>query len=241
MRLLFCQYPHIVSLTPHPHLDTCAKHLSLYDPALLRHLQNLCSGKSVENGFQTWPGILKPNGLQLAAVHKLDALAHLALLKAVGVPLCKVSVEGLIVLNAVDAVNRRGIVLRVLEVLILVDAFDERRQIEIILAEQDANRLNGAHTGLAVVGAAVGNFHNIVIFYCRADLPQALDKLPAMLRLNVMEAFVADEVFDLIQSVQRGAYLHQLVQNGEHLLLDHGAALQQNLAHCQNLAAGEEA
>ena len=91
------------------------------------------------------------------------------------------------------------------------------------------------------MGAAVGNFHNIVIFYCRADLPQALDKLPAMLRLNVMEAFVADEVFDLIQSVQRGAHLHQLVQNGEHLLLDHGAAFQQDLAHCQNLAAGEEA
>ena len=62
-----------------------------------------------------------------------------------------------------------------------------------------------------------------------------------MLRLNVMEAFVANEVFDLIQSVQRGAHLHQLVQNGEHFLLDHGAALQQDLAHCQNLAAGEEA
>ena len=91
------------------------------------------------------------------------------------------------------------------------------------------------------MGTAVGNFHNIVIFYCRADLPQALDKLPAMLRLNVMEAFVADEVFDLIQSVQRGAHLHQLVQNGEHLLLDHGAAFQQNLAYRQNLAAGEEA
>ena len=139
MRLLFCQYPHIVSLTPHPHLDTCAKHLSLYDPALLRHLQNLCSGQTVKYRFQTRPGILKPNGLQLAAVHKLDALAHLALLKAVGVPLCKVSVEGLIVLNAVNTINRRGIVLRVLEVFVLVDAFDERRQIEIILAEQDAH------------------------------------------------------------------------------------------------------
>ena len=150
-------------------------------------------------------------------------------------------VEGFAILNAVNTINRRGIVLRVLEVLVLVDAFDERRQIEIILAEQDAHRLDGAHTGLAVVGTAVGNFHDIVIFYCRADLPQALDKLPAMLRLNVMEAFVADEVFDLIQSVQRGAHLHQLVQNGEHLLLDHGAAFQQDLAHCQNLAAGEEA
>ena len=137
MRLLFCQYPHIVSLTPHPHLDTCAKHLSLYDPALLRHLQNLCSGQTVKYRFQTRPGILKPNGLQLAAVHKLDALAHLALLKAVGIPLGKVSVEGLIVLDAVDAVNGGGVILRVLEMLILVDALDERCQIEIILAEQD--------------------------------------------------------------------------------------------------------
>lgn len=91
------------------------------------------------------------------------------------------------------------------------------------------------------MGAAVGNFHNIVIFYCCTYLPQALDKLPAMLRLNVMEVFVADEVFDLIQPVQRCTGEDQLVQNREHLLLDHGAALQQDLAHCQNLAAGEEA
>ena len=108
------------------------------------------------------------------AVHKLDALAHLTLLKTIRVSLGKVSVEGLIVLDTVDAINGRRIILWVPEVLILVDAFDERRQIEIILAEQDANRLDGAHTSLAIVGAAVGNFHNIVIFYCRADLPQAL-------------------------------------------------------------------
>jgi len=144
-------------------------------------------------------------------------------------------------LDTVDAVNRRGVVLRILEVLILVDALNKRRQIEIILAEQDAHRLNGAHAGLAIMGAAVGNFHNIVIFYCRADVPQTLNKLPAMLRLNVMEALVADEVFHLIQPVQRGAHLHQLIQNGEHFLLDHGAAFQQNLAHCQNLAAGKKA
>ena len=150
-------------------------------------------------------------------------------------------VEGLIVLNAVDAVNGGGVILRVLEMLILVDALNERSQIEVILTEQDANRLNSAHTGLAVVGAAVGNFHNIVIFYCRADLPQALDKLPAMLRLDIVKTFVADEVFDLIQPIQRCASPDQLVQNREHLLLDHGAAFQQDLAHCQNLAAGEEA
>lgn len=90
-------------------------------------------------------------------------------LKAIGIALGKVPVEGLIVLDAVDAVNRRGIVLRVLEVFILVNALNERSQIEIILTEQDAHRLNGAHTGLAVMGAAVGNLHNIVIFYCRAD------------------------------------------------------------------------
>ena len=91
------------------------------------------------------------------------------------------------------------------------------------------------------MGAAVGNFHNIVIFYCRTDFPQALDKLPAMLRLDIVKAFVADEVFDLIQAVQRCASPDHLVQNREHLLLDHGAALQQDLAHCQNFAAGEEA
>ena len=91
------------------------------------------------------------------------------------------------------------------------------------------------------MGAAVGNFHNIVIFYCRTDFPQAFDKLPAVLRLNVMEALVADEIFHLIQPVQRRASPDQLVQNGEHFLLDHRAAFQQDLAHCQNFAAGEKA
>ena len=126
---------YIVSLTSYPHLDARAKHLGFHDPALFRHLQDLCSGQSVENGFQTWPGILEPDGLQLAAVHELDALAHLALLKTVGVPLCKVPFEGLIVLDTVDAVNRRGVILRVLEMLILIDALNKRSQIEIILAE----------------------------------------------------------------------------------------------------------
>ena len=126
---------YIVSLTSYPHLDARAKHLGFHDPALFRHLQDLCSGQSVENGFQTWPGILEPDGLQLAAVHELDALAHLALLKTVGVPLCKVPFEGLIVLDAVNAINGRRIILWIFEVLVLVDAFDERRQIEIVLAE----------------------------------------------------------------------------------------------------------
>lgn len=151
------------------------------------------------------------------------------------------SVEGLIVLDTVNAINGRRIILRVLEVLVLVDALDERRQIEIILAEQDAHRLNSAHTGLAVVGTAVSNFHQVMVFDSGSNLPQAFNELSAMLWLNVMETLIADEVFDLIQPIQRCASPDQLVQNREHLLLDHGAALQQDLAHCQNLAAGEEA
>ena len=131
---------YIVSLTSYPHLDARSKHFRFHDPTLFRYLQNLCSGQSVENGFQTRPSILEADGLQFTAVHELDALAHLALLKAVGIPLGKMPVERLIVLDAVNAVNRRGIILRILEMLILVDAFDERRQIEIILAEQDAHR-----------------------------------------------------------------------------------------------------
>ena len=150
-------------------------------------------------------------------------------------------IEGLIVLDAVDAVNRRGVVLRVLKMLILVDAFDERRQIEIILAEQDAHRLDGAHSGLAAMRATVGDLHQVVIFYRRTDLPQAFNKFPTMLRLNVMEAFVADEVFHLIQTVQRRAGQNQLVQNRKHFLLDHGAAFQQNFADGQNLTARQKA
>ena len=52
------------------------------------------------------------------------------------------------------------------------------------------------------MGAAVNNFHQAVIFHRRSDFPQTFNEFPAMLRFNVMEALVADEVFHLIQPVQ---------------------------------------
>ena len=91
------------------------------------------------------------------------------------------------------------------------------------------------------MGSAVSNFQQVMVFDSSSNLPQTFNELSAMLRLDIVEAFVADEVFDLIQPIQRCASPDQLVQNREHLLLDHGAAFQQDLAHCQNLAAGEEA
>ena len=124
--------------------------------------------------------------------------------------------------------------------LVLVDTLNERCQIEIIFAEQNADRLDGAYPGLAIMGAAVGDLHQVVVFHRRSDLPQALDELAPVLRFDVMESLVADEVFDLIQPVKRCTGQNQLVQNREHFLLDHGAAFQQNLAYCQNLTAGEK-
>lgn len=61
-----------------------------------------------------------------------------------------------------------------------------------------------------------------------------------MLRLDVVETFVADEVFDLIQSIQRCTGQNELIQNREHLFFYHRAALQQNFADGQNLTARQK-
>ena len=56
-----------------------------------------------------------------------------------------------------------------------------------------------------------------------------------------MEAFVADEVFHLIQPVQWCTSQNELIQNREHLFFYHRAAFQQNFADGQNLTARQKA
>ena len=80
-----------------------------------------------------------------------------------------------------------------------------------------------------------------MVFHRRPDFPQALNKSSAMLRLDIVEAFVADEIFYLIQPVQRRTGPDQLVKDREHLFLNHRAAPQKNFADGQDLATGQKA
>mgnify|MGYP007026673958 CR=1 FL=1 len=52
------------------------------------------------------------------------------------------------------------------------------------------------------MGSAVSNFQQVMVFDSSSNLPQTFNELSAMLRLDIVEAFVADEVFHLIQPVQ---------------------------------------
>ena len=66
--------------------------------------------------------------------------------------------------------------------------------------------------------------------------PQAAqDGLP-MVRLDVMELFVADHLLHGAFVFLRYAAVDQLVQNRQHFIPPHGAAFQQNFADSQNLA-----
>jgi len=79
-----------------------------------------------------------------------------------------------------------------------------------------------------------------MVFDSSSNLPQTFNELSAMLRLDIVEAFVADEVFDLIQPVQWCTGKNQLVEDGKHLFFYHRATFQQNFADGQNLTARQK-
>ena len=54
-----------------------------------------------------------------------------------------------------------------------------------------------------------------------------------------MEPLILNQRHHLLQLLRRGTALDELIQDGEHLLLDHGTAFQQDLAHGQHLAVGQ--
>lgn len=57
-----------------------------------------------------------------------------------------------------------------------------------------------------------------------------------MVRFYIVKFLVGNQIFNRLLVFRRHASFHQLLQQGKHLLLPHGAALQQNLADSQNLA-----
>ena len=60
-----------------------------------------------------------------------------------------------------------------------------------------------------------------------------------MVRLDIMELFIADHLLHGAFVLLRYAAVDQLVQNRQHFIPPHGAAFKQDLAHGQNLAVAQ--
>lgn len=60
-----------------------------------------------------------------------------------------------------------------------------------------------------------------------------------MVRLDIMELFIADHLLHGAFVLLRYAAVDQLVQNRQHFIPPHGAAFEQDLAHGQNLAVAQ--
>lgn len=141
--------------------------------------------------------------------------------------------------DAVDAVDRRVRVLRVFKALLPVNAAQIRGQIEIILRKQDADRLDRPAHRLGAPEPLIVQFQHLTLLHGLPQLPQAAqDGLP-MVRLDIMELFIADHLLHGAFVFLRYAAVDQLVQNRQHFIPPHGAAFKQNLAHGQNLAVAQ--
>ena len=229
----FSYHLHPLPLTPDPHIQPISvKHLGFDDLSALWQLRHHPGGgQAVENGLDVGAGVLELDAPQLAAVHKLDALAHLALLEAVFIGHGEAVGRHGEPLDAVHTVDGGGFVGGVGEVLLLVDALDEGGQVKIVLAEQDAHRLHPAVFGRAVVGANIVHLENLVVPDGLAELPQLVHELFAVVGRHIVEPLVADQLLHGLQVLGRRAAGHQLVQNRVQLRLHKRAALEQNLAH----------
>lgn len=112
---------HIISLTSQPHIQTVAvKDLGLHQLAAFRQFfHHPGGGQTVQDGLNVGAGVLKPDVPQLAAVHELNALAHLPFLEAVLVGDVEPVVGHGKVRNAVHPVDGGRAVLRVGKVVFL--------------------------------------------------------------------------------------------------------------------------
>ena len=72
-------------LTAQPHIDSFAKYFSFNQLAIQQFLYHTSGGQAVQHSLQTGTSVLETQLLQLAAIHKLDTLAHFAFLKTVAV------------------------------------------------------------------------------------------------------------------------------------------------------------
>ena len=177
--------------------------------------------------------------MELAAVHELDPLAELPLFKAVFVGDVKMLVQDLEGTDAVDAVNGGKEVLLVLKLGFAVHVLEEGREVEVVFREHDPHRLHPAGDELGFLHPLVLDLHDLVVADGLADLPEAVEQALAMVGRDVVKAFVGHQALDDGFVLFGDAAVDETVQQGHHLVCDHRAALQKDLADGQDLAVAQ--
>ena len=160
---------YILPLAPQPHLYPLAEDLGGDEPAVGVLGEYLRRGEPVQHRLQRRAGVAEADMLQPPAVHKLDALAELALLEPLGIRHAEMLVQHLHRPDAVDAVDRREQVIGVVEVRLVLQ---KRRQIEVILGEHDAHRLHPALHQLGFFHALIPDLNDLLIADGLPQLPQ---------------------------------------------------------------------
>ena len=90
-----------------------------------------------------------------------------------------------------------------------------------------------------MVHLLIGNLEHTLLLDCRADVPQSFKQRNAVMRFNIVQLFIRNQLIYRFFVRVRHAALHQLFKQPVHVLLRQTAALQQNFAHRKYLAVGQ--
>ena len=120
-----------------------------------------------------------------------------------------------------------------------VNVLNKSGQIKVVFRKQQAHRLEPSLLVLAPLGM-VGNFGHRTAPDGLSQSPEALRKPLSMVRFDIIKPLICQDLFQKFSALRRCAAVKQFVQDRVHLCLRHGAAVQQDLAYCQQLPAGEE-
>ena len=176
----------------------------------------------------------------MAAVHKLDALAELALLKALGIRNGEMRFGDGKAVDSVDAVDsREGIVFYLEFELLLFLGHDEACQIKVEFGEHDAYGLQSALHQHAVGTAVVDDYFQMLM-HSAAKLPHLLQELILVLRFHIKQLFVAYKLAHTLLLSFGDTAVNQLIKNRIQLIFGERPALQQYLERGENLLVGQQ-
>ena len=161
----------------------------------------------------------------MPTVHKLDALAEFALLKALGIRNGEMRFGDGKAVDSVDAVDgREGIVFYLEFELLLLLGHNEACQIKVKFGEHDAYGLQSALHQHAV-GTAVVDDYLQMLMHSAANLPHFLQKLIFVLRFYIKQLFVAYELTHALLLGFGNTAVNQLIKNRIQLLFGERPAL----------------
>ena len=90
-----------------------------------------------------------------------------------------------------------------------------------------------------MVHLLIGNLEHTLLLHCRADVPQSFKQRNTVMRFNIVQLFIRNQLIYRFFVRVRHAALHQLFKQPVHVLLRQTAALQQNFTHRKDLTIGQ--